>query len=249
MPPETNSNPYDVPDSLVGETTTGPVAAVSLPAGNGLNWISDAWSLFKQAPWMMIGLWLVLMIVLTAANMIPFVGQILTPALMAGFMLGLAQLENKGVLRIETLFQGFKTHAGPLLVLGVIFVLTVLLVSVVFGVAIALTLTAMGGDSAVVAILGALVLLILGITFILLVVFAMWWAPCLVVFNELRPAAAMKTAIGAIFHNLLPLLVYSLILVLLYLAVVVTVGLGIFVVAPLVIVSAYTSYKDIFRPV
>lgn len=224
-----------------------PVSIVSVPAGNGLHWIAEAWTLFKKAPWMMIALWLVLMIIVTAANLIPLVGQILTPALMAGFMLGLAQLEKEGTLRIEALFEGFKTQAGPLLVMGVLFVITILLLTVVFGVAIALTLSAMSGESAVIAVLGALLLALLGIAALLIVVFAMWWAPCLVVFNGLKPGEAMKTAAGAIFRNLLPSLVYSLVLILLYLVVVVTVGLGIFVVAPLVIVSAYTSYKDIFR--
>ncbi len=113
----------------------------------------------------------------------------------------------------------------------------------------AVALNAMGSGSGAGTVLGSLMLIVLGFAAILVVVFAMWWAPCLVVFNNQKPVDALKQAISAIFRNLLSTLVYSLVLVVLYLAVIVTLGLGMFVVGPLVIVSAYTSYKDIFQPV
>lgn len=247
MQPDSDPTPYDAPNSTL-ERPTGPVQAITVPAGHGVNWVTDGWHLFKKSPGMMIAMWLVLMIIVTAANMVPLLGQLITPALMAGFMIGLAQLENEGELRFEALFDGFKQHGGPLLVLGGIFMLVIFLLVVVCGVFVAMALSAMGSGSGVGTVLGSLMLIVLGFMTILLVVFAMWWAPCLVVFNGQSPLDALKLSIQAIFRNLLSSLVYSLVLLVLYLAVMVTLGLGILVVGPLVIVSAYTSYRDIFQP-
>ncbi|MEE2731063.1 MAG: BPSS1780 family membrane protein [Pseudomonadota bacterium] len=249
MQPDPNPTPYGAPEASLQGVPSGPVQAVTVPAGNGVNWVTDAWALFKKAPGMMIVLWIILMVIVTAANMVPLLGQLITPALMAGFMLALAQLEQAGELRLETLFEGFKSHAAPLLLLGAIFLLAIFVLVVVCGLFVAVALNAMGSGSGVGTVLGALMLILLGFTSILLVVFAMWWAPCLVVFNQQTPVAALKQSIDAIFRNLLSSLVYTLVLLVLYLGVVVTLGLGILVVGPLVIVSAYTSYKDIFRPV
>ena len=248
MQTDSDPTPYSAPTASINEIHTGPVQAVTVPAGNGVNWVTDGWILFKQAPWMMIAMWVVLMVIVTAANMVPLLGQLITPALMAGFMLALAQLEREGELRLEMLFEGFKSHAGPLLVLGAIFLLAIFLLVVVCGVFMAIAMNAMGSGSGLGTVLGSLIFILLGFMTILLVVFAMWWAPCLVVFNQQTPAEALKHAILAIFRNMLSSLVYTLVLLVLYLAVIVTLGLGIFVVGPLVIVSAYTSYKDIFRP-
>ena len=121
MQPDSEPAPYQSPAAAINSFPNGPVEPVTVPAGNGLNWVSDGWLLFKKAPWMVIAMWILLMVIVAAANMIPFLGQLITPALMAGFMLALAQLEQEGELRLETLFDGFKNHAGPLLVLGVFF--------------------------------------------------------------------------------------------------------------------------------
>lgn len=242
-------NPYDGPESSINQPPQGPVASVSVTAGNSVTWVSDAWALFRSSPGMMIALWLILLIIITAANMIPLVGPLITPALMAGFMIGVAQLDQGRELKLEVLFDGFKHHAGPLLVLGLTFILTIFVMVIICGLLVALALNAMESGSGVGLLLGSLLLLVLAICAFLIVVFAMWWAPCLVVFNQQTPGQAMKNAIQAIFRNMLPGLVYSLILLLLYLVVIATLGLGAFVVGPLVIVSAYTSYKDIFRPV
>lgn len=248
MQNDPHSSPYDEPTAAVN-LPQGPVKPVSVTASSGLNWVSDAWALFKSSPWMLIALWLVLLVAVTAANIIPLVGQLLTPVLMAGFIMGVAQLDRGEKLSIESIFAGFKNHAAPLLVLGGIFIVTIILLILVCWLFVALAINAMNSGSGVAVVLGAFLLIAVGAFAILMVVFAMWWSPSLIVFNQQRPWQAMKNAIIAIFRNFIPCLVYGLILLLLYLAVVVTAGLGVIVVGPLVIVSAYTSYKDIFRPV
>lgn len=246
MPSRPPAPAYEMPATSVNSSAT--VEAVSVLPGNGLNWFTDAWTLFKASPWILIAMWLLLMIITTAANLVPMLGPLLTPALLAGFALAVAKLDHGEKIEILSLFDAFKSHTGPLLMLGGIFILAVVLIIAVCGLSLAIMLTAMGSGTMGSAI-GSLILIVLATLVFLSVLFAMWWAPCLVVFHQQPPTEAVKNAIKAIFKNKVASLVYGLIMIGLYLMVAVTVGLGLVVVGPLVIISAYTSYKDIFKTV
>ncbi|MAR89542.1 MAG: hypothetical protein CML06_01490 [Pseudomonadales bacterium] len=246
MKSETQQDPYHPPAASTGPSG-GPPRAQPVSAGNAVLWLSEAWTLFRASPALLILLWLVQLLIMAAANLVPLAGTLLMPGLMAGFLLGIAGLDHGRPLALETLIAGFKSHPGPLLVLGALLLLLGLLAVMVGGTLLAVAFTAMASDSGAGLMLGTLLILPVLVGAFLLLVLAMWWAPGLVVLHHLAPGVALRLALRGITLNLLPVLVYGLILLLLYLLVVITAGLAALVVGPLVIITAYTSYRDIFQ--
>jgi uncharacterized membrane protein len=131
----------------------------------------------------------------------------------------------------------------------------------VFGVAIAgvaglLGLGAMfgvaagGADrslAAALAALGAGMLALLAVTAISFIAgMALWFAPSLVIFRGTAPIDAMKVSFGACMRNIVPFLLYSLIYIVAAIVASIPFGLGWLVLAPLVMITLYVSYRDVF---
>src|SRR5262249_39664681 len=75
---------------------------------------------------------------------------------------------------------------------------------------------------------------------------ALWFAPALAVFHQQGPAEAMKASFFACLKNVVPFLLYSVILLLLAFVASIPFGLGWLVLGPVIAASLYTSYRDIF---
>jgi uncharacterized membrane protein len=81
---------------------------------------------------------------------------------------------------------------------------------------------------------------------------ALWYAPLLVYFEDIRPLAAMKSSFVGCLRNTLPMLVYGLVILGgMFLAMPFSMALGqydlaLWLLAPVVLPSLYVSYKDIF---
>jgi uncharacterized membrane protein len=75
---------------------------------------------------------------------------------------------------------------------------------------------------------------------------ALWFAPALAVFHQQGPAEAMKNSFVACLKNVVPFLLYSVILLLLTFVASIPFGLGWLVLGPVLAASLYTSYRDIF---
>jgi uncharacterized membrane protein len=75
---------------------------------------------------------------------------------------------------------------------------------------------------------------------------ALWFAPALVVFHDLAPVDAMKASFAACLKNLVPFLLYSVVLLVLCMIAAIPFGLGFLVLAPVILASIYTAYRDIF---
>jgi uncharacterized membrane protein len=75
---------------------------------------------------------------------------------------------------------------------------------------------------------------------------ALWFAPALVVFHELKPVEAMQASFFACLKNVVPFLLYSVILLALSVIAAIPFGLGFLVLVPVVVASIYTTYRDIF---
>jgi uncharacterized membrane protein len=131
----------------------------------------------------------------------------------------------------------------------------------VFGVAIAavaglLGLGAMFGMAAggadrsigaALAALGAGLLALLAVTAISFIAgMALWFAPSLVIFRGTAPLDAMKVSFGACLRNIVPFLLYSLIYIVAAIVASIPLGLGWVVLAPLVMITLYVSYRDVF---
>lgn len=228
-------------------------------AMNGWGWIVGGFQLFRQTPVIWLVLFLVYLLIGMALSIVPVVGPImlnlLAPVFIAGFMLGCRALDAGEDLEINHLFGGFKQNTAQLITVGGIYLAGMI---AVVGV-ILLT----GGGDALSTVLkqdpaaqnaainasageGFLLASMLGLACLLPLVMAYWFAPPLVVFNDMKAVDAMKLSLTACVRNWRPFLVYSLLTMALMLLAALPLGLGLLVMIPTMTASLYVSYRDIF---
>jgi uncharacterized membrane protein len=225
-----------------------------VPPGRGWRWLRQGMSMVFTSPVHWIGAVLVWMVVNLALGLIPLanvLSALLAPVFMGGVMLGAHEQQEGGGFRIERLFAGFGRRTGPLLLVGVLYMLGFILIGVLMFVLLgglfALTPSTPGAGSPPVpdwtAWLAALA--VLGLTIPLLM--AYWFAPALVILDGMPALRAMANSFRGCLRNILPLAVYGLIaLVLLFLGAL-PLLLGLLVVMPVLVAAIYVSYRDIFR--
>jgi uncharacterized membrane protein len=251
-------NPYAAPKAAVADETVGVdgefvPGGQSRPAANGWNWIAEGWELFKRQPGMWIGIVLLLFVILVAAGLIPIVGGLAAtlfgPVFAGGIMVGCRALDSGEDLELGHLFAGFRSRTGTLIVVGALYlaatIAVMLVVSLIMGVGM---MTMMGGDPQAVEAMGMTFLLAMLVMLALLlpVVMAVWLAAPLVVFHEQGAIDAMKGSFTGCLKNVLPFLLYSVVLLIFIVIATVPLGLGWLVLGPVFAASIYTSYRDIY---
>jgi hypothetical protein len=244
-PPATAVAPLVIP----GGARFNP-AARGVPMGNGWTWFASAWSLFRPAAGTWIGMLLALLVIAIAGHLVPFIGPIamsvLWPVFIAGLMLASRSIEQGGEPKFSQLFAGFQVRFGTLVLLGVVSLVIlaaiVLAVVVVTGVQISTM-----PDPDAIFVTEQLLLAILLITALVLpLVMATWFAPALIVLHDMSVGAAMKASFAGCLKNVLPFLLYGVIGLVASAVASVPMGLGWLVLLPLIFLSLYTSYRDIY---
>lgn len=239
--------------SLEKHSTYQNIAVRSVPPANGWQWIADGFRLFWKNPLMWLVLFLVYLLIIVPISLIPVVGSVagtlLAPVFSAGLMWGCKALSMDHDLEINHLFAGFKHNTKQLVATGVLYFLGLLMIALVVAGGIdkpvmsaimaGQTLTPDQANSIMLPMLFALLLL-------MPLLMAYWFAPVLVGLSDIKAVEAMKLSFKASLHNILPMLVYSLIIVGLMVVAIIPFGLGLLVVIPTMMTSLYTSYKDIF---
>jgi len=260
------TNPYAAPKAAVADDTVV-VGADFVPggqsrdAGRGWAWIAAAWDLFKRQPGLWIGIWVLMVVIFIAAAFIPILGNLLTmlfwPVFMAGIAVGCAALDEGKELELGHLFAGFRERVGPLigvgaLYLGAVVVITLVMVLVAGAGMFAVMGFGGGGSPEAAAAAGGLTVMLAVLIMLALsvpVLMAIWFAPQLVVFQQMGPLDAMKMSFAGCLRNILPFLVYGLVGFGLAIAATIPLFLGWLVLGPVVSASLYTAYRDIyFKP-
>ena len=257
-------------------------------ARRGVGWLRDAWLLFSRArfPWLFLlaTYYLCMMLV----DLVPLVGQLavpmIKPVFAVGFLAAAWTQERGGTPRVPDLFMGFRSNLVALLTLGAVFVagitLAVLSTALIDGGRLLDTLTAAAPTTteereAWSTSLGATLkdgrtqlAMLFAVAVALPTLAALWFAPGLVVFQDLPAASALAHSLRASIANWRPLATYALavfvlggllpgvgltVLTLLLpqsLAAVVGVALLIpyvYFFAATLHVSDYVSYRDVFH--
>ena len=75
---------------------------------------------------------------------------------------------------------------------------------------------------------------------------AAWFASALVALDGMEPWQALKSSFFACLKNIIPFLVYGLVMLVLSIIATIPLGLGWLVLGPLTIASIYTAYRDVF---
>jgi uncharacterized membrane protein len=227
-------------------------------AGAGVEWIAAGWKLFARAPLMWIVSLLIIFVIAIVVNLVPIIGtlafQALQPVFGAGFVVACRSLETGGEFEIEHVFAGFKRNFANLIVVGLIFMagwIALLLVFAAFagfGIVMAF-ITGNANDvlpaalaSGMSILLGTLVMLFLMVPLVM----AYWFAPALVMLHDVTPIAAMKQSFRGCLRNIVPFLLYGIVMLVLCMIAAIPFGLGMLVWFPVAIASTYAAYRSIY---
>ena len=232
--------------------------AKSVNAGQGANWFTCGWNLFKQD----FGTWFIMFLIFIGLTIVlsfvPFIGSlalaIISPALMAGFMYAAAELDQGNKIEIGYLFQGFrdKERMNKLLILGVVYLLVqVLFVVVMFsliGGSMMMSAAQTGNvDPAAMMTTGMVFSMLLVALVALVVMMGFIYSTPLVMLDNMAPIDSIKASYAACFKNILPLVVFGLIYILLAFVAAIPLLLGFLILIPVTFTALYCSYKSIFH--
>lgn len=238
-------------------TTTPPI--IKATAGHGWLWFRDGWRIFMQSPINWLVMCVLLMAGILVLSMIPVASlllQIVMPGFSAGLMLAAHASRRGEPINIGYLIAGFKRNSNELITLGVIsfianvliLIIAAILVAIFGGTSFIETLSSMeSGAIPSPEMLGTLlVLLLLIVALSIPLLMALWFAPALVVLNNLKAIDAFKTSFIACNRNMIPFLVYGLVGIPLMIAAAIPLGLGFIVLIPVVFCSIYCMWRDVF---
>jgi len=232
-------------------------------AGRGWIWVKQGWQLMMHSPLLAISLALTGALGMVLAFAIPLFGPLvallLLPVLMAGYMRVCRALEENEEVELTHLFAGFRTHAAPLVSLGGFMMLGLLVSS--------MAVILVGGDALTTLLedfktvndpqmlanamwtagSGVSLGLLVGFTLMFALMLALQYAPMLVYFSDVPPAAALRASFMGSLRNIVPYTLYSLIMQAFALVLgIIPFGLGLIVLLPLGLTSLYVSYRNIF---
>lgn len=258
-------NPYEAPRASVFDAVPdqGTYSLIpngqSVSAGEGLTWITDAFSLFARSwvNWVVMGV--IFMLGFFVLAFIPFIGAIaqilLMPVVAGGLMLACKAQDEGQPVEINHLFAGFQDHAAPLMIVGAVYFGAVMIIMIVMGILMAVVIGGgalmglMGGgssDMAGFAVIPVVLLILVTMALTIPVVMAYWFAPPLVVFHGLKPIDAMKQSFFGCLKNVVPFLLYGIVLMVIGILAMLPLLLGLLVVFPVAMISMYTAYRSIF---
>jgi uncharacterized membrane protein len=254
-------NPYAAPKAPVADAPEAVGNFLpngrSVGAGRGWSWIAEGFELFKRQPGIWIALIIVAFVIFLVMGFVPFIGSlaamVLSPVFAGGIVIGCRALEQDGELELGHLFAGFSQRFGPLATVGAIYLaaafVIALAVGLVTGAGVWSILSGGGADDpAAVAGMGLTILLALLIMLALLipVFMAMWFAPPLIVFHDMGAVQAMKASFVGCLKNIIPFLIYGVILFVFAIFASIPFLLGWLVLGPTMAGSLYTAYRDIY---
>lgn len=280
---ETSSNPYSTPAadlvSGAGMADAEFAGPVKVAAGNGAGWIFSAFTLFRKNPVSWIFSTIAFFVITGLIQIVPFLGAVaanlLNPVFGAGFIMGAAEQDAGDDFSVRHLFAGFSNNFGQLILFGLVFFFGAFLV---MGLLAVVMFTVMAGGMAAMqnpAMLMSMspvvmVVFFLALTAVMVPMAMMYWfSPALIVLDDLSFFDAMKMSLRGCLMNILPFLVYGVVILLIgvvvtgiaavvmpitvqagkipaVLAVIPLVVIGL-TVMPVVLASIYTSYRDIFQ--
>ena len=201
-------------DLTSARAAASPRPPAAVPSGRGSAWWSEGWRLFVAAPGPWIAIIVIFVVLIVMIAFIPIIGSVATtllaPVFSGGVLTGCRSLDRGGGLTIGHLFASFSDRLGPLVIVGVVYLIGSFAIVAVVAVCMIATLgvggitSLMSGDpfqaswALLTSIgLGALLALLVGLLLGIPLLMAYWYAPALVVFRNDEPLAAMKTSFTA----------------------------------------------------
>jgi hypothetical protein len=230
------------------------IKVAEVPASRGASWFAQSFRLFRQKPFAWIGLCSGWIVITLGLFLVPFIGGVianfLQPVFFASFAItALRQMAGEPIV-MGDLFLGFKHNFRSQLQLGAV----LLIVEIAVFALMAVLGLPMAGDGEqftvneyVEALQGKEWILLIGFTVTVVVKGALWFAPQLIALHDMSTAHAMRWSLYAALANLGAMVVYGLTLLIIFFAALIPWALGLVVVFPLMVISTYIGYKEVFE--
>ena len=247
-------SPSDLSATPAGTTRSATYVEGGRAVGNdgAMAWIREGWKYFRKQA----ALWVLLTVIfgalLSALNFVPGIGSLasvlLVPVLVAGLISGCQAIDRGGELELAHLFAGFRRNTGQLVLVGLIgFALTfaVMLPAVVLMGPTAF-MASMGACGVMMMGMAGLVGILIGLALFVPVNMAVLFAPALVMLQGQSAPRAIAESFRGCLKNIVPFLIYGVVLFVLAVLASIPFGLGWLVLMPVVFGSIYAAYRDIY---
>ncbi len=261
--PDAKINPYAVPQAdLVAaaddEEMTGPA---TVPAGHGWGWLARGFWHFRQNPFAWIIALVVWFVIAIVVSLIPLIGSLaitlLSPVVLAGFLIGVAAQDEGQDFEVGHLFAGFSRNPGQLVLTGVLYMVGFILIGVVVAILMGGAIAMLGGAATMqqpdpdmmAAVMGSpsvIMAMLVGMALSIPLIMAYWFAPALVALEGVSAISAMKLSFVGCLKNVLPFLLYGIIGLVLFILGALPFGLGLLIIVPVFMASIYVSFRDIY---
>lgn len=249
----------------VPRSTRKPVIR-KVPASQAFNWLASGWNMFIGQPiqWalMALAVFVIMALVSTLLVPLPIIGPMAAPVLfvlLTGGMLSAAERQTHGEsLRFEHLFDGFRIHGANLALVGLLFSLPLVLISLITWLALggALLAGVLGAvlGSALNSLLSAATAFLsvlftgLGVSIFvyLLMILTLLCAPALIIYRGLAPLESMGMSLKASLRNLGAVLLLGLLMYMLFAVSLIPAGLGVVIFIPVSVGAMRQAYLDMF---
>ncbi|HSR61977.1 MAG TPA: BPSS1780 family membrane protein [Gammaproteobacteria bacterium] len=234
----------------------------AIPARRGAAWISEGFEFFKEDALSWIGASLLFFIISLAVSVVPILGSLavyfLTTLFFGGLMLGCHARQQGGEFSVNHLFAGFSQNTPQLLILGGIYlagniiIIILVIVSILFlpGGGMGVLEKIASNDPVLIREMLAFVSLVvlIALALYLPLIMAMWFAPALVMLQDVSAVRAMQLSFMACLLNIVPYLIYGILALVLMILAAIPFGLGFLVLFPVITASIYAAWREIFQP-
>ena len=231
------------------------IQVTEVSVGRGGRWLFEAFDLFRRRPLAWIGLCSGWLVITFGLILVPFVGGVvanfLQPVFFASFAIAaFRQIAGEPVM-MGDLFAGFRRNARSLINLGAILLMAQILIFMGMWAA-GLPMAPSNEESFTMAdyvesLKGKEWILAVGFLLTVIVKGALWFAPPLLAFHDMSMSQAIRWSVFAAISNLGAMMVYGFALGAAVLIGLMTWGLGLFVVIPLMAISTFVGYREVFE--
>jgi hypothetical protein len=232
------------------------IRVAEVPAGRGFSWLAEAFGLFRRKPAAWLALCIGWIVITFALILMPFIGGVianfLQPAFFASFAIAAYRQTQGEAIGMGDLFAGFRRNLRSLVNLGALLLMAEIMIFAMMAL-LGLPMSAPEGPSPSVADYvelwkGKEWILALGFCLTVAVKAAVWFAPPLIAFHGMSTAHAIRWSVYAALANLGAMFVYGLALFAIFFVGFIPWGIGLLVVIPVMVVSTFIGYRDVFEP-
>ena len=232
------------------------IRVAEVASGRGAAWLTEAFGLFRRKPMAWLGLCMGWIVITFGLLLVPFIGGVianfLQPVFFASFAIAAFRQTQGESVAMGELFSGFKRNLRALINLGALLLIAEI---AIFAVMALLGLPMAAGDGGnftvseyVQVLKGKEWILIIGFILTVLVKGAVWFAPQLIAFHGMSTSHAIRWSVYAALANFGAMLVYGAVLLLIFFAGLLPWALGLLLVIPVMVISTFVGYRDVFEP-